>query len=104
MISFQIYHELYLHCFYYLPYGIINPPYDFYPFPDLEEEGNYIQNILENKKTSTQMSLEKEEQERKELQKMIMGEEGKKSGAGAAADEDDTSQFGFGTPGETRYG
>ena len=48
------------------------------------------------------MTLEKEEQERKELQKMIMGEEDKDGDKrkGAKKDEDENSQFGFGTPGK----
>ncbi|XP_039293213.1 transcription initiation factor TFIID subunit 1 [Nilaparvata lugens] len=41
---------------------------------DIEEMGKNIENMLANKKTSTQLSLEKEEQERQELRKMIMGE------------------------------
>ncbi|XP_008178827.1 transcription initiation factor TFIID subunit 1 isoform X2 [Acyrthosiphon pisum] len=40
---------------------------------DIEEMGKNIENMLSNKKTSTQLSLEKEEQERHELRKMIMG-------------------------------
>ncbi|XP_075228523.1 TATA-box binding protein associated factor 1 isoform X4 [Lycorma delicatula] len=43
---------------------------------DIEEMGKNIENMLANKKTSTQLSLEKEEQERQELRKMIMGEGG----------------------------
>lgn len=31
--------------------------------------------MLQNKKTSSQLSREREEQERKELQRMLMGEE-----------------------------
>lgn len=34
--------------------------------------GKNIENMLANKKTSTQLSLEREEQERQELRKMIM--------------------------------
>lgn len=47
------------------------------------------------------MTLEKEEQERKELQKMIMGEEDKDGDKrkGTKKEEDESSQFGFGTPG-----
>ncbi|KAL1130727.1 hypothetical protein AAG570_011968 [Ranatra chinensis] len=41
---------------------------------DIEEMGKNIENMLANKKTSTQLSLEKEEQERQELRKLIMGE------------------------------
>ncbi|XP_012780796.2 transcription initiation factor TFIID subunit 1 isoform X6 [Maylandia zebra] len=42
---------------------------------DFEEMGKNIENMLQNKKTSTQLSREREEQERKELQRMLMGEE-----------------------------
>ncbi|XP_033222126.1 transcription initiation factor TFIID subunit 1 isoform X2 [Belonocnema kinseyi] len=41
---------------------------------DIEEMGKNIENMLSNKKTSTQLSLEKEEQQRHELRKMLMGE------------------------------
>lgn len=41
---------------------------------DIEEMGKNIENMLSNKKTSTQLNHEKEEQERRELQKMILGE------------------------------
>ncbi|CAG7727818.1 unnamed protein product [Allacma fusca] len=44
---------------------------------DIEEMGKSIENMLSNKKTSSQLNYEKEEQERRELQQMIMGE-GKK--------------------------
>lgn len=40
--------------------------------------GKNIENMLANKKTSTQLSLEREEQERQELRKMIMEGEDKK--------------------------
>ncbi|KAG7166143.1 transcription initiation factor TFIID subunit 1-like, partial [Homarus americanus] len=68
---------------------------------DMEEKGKYIENILANKKTSSQMTMEKEEQERKELQKMIMGDDDKDGDKrkGTKKDEDENSQFGFGTPG-----
>ncbi|XP_069701181.1 transcription initiation factor TFIID subunit 1 isoform X2 [Periplaneta americana] len=39
---------------------------------DIEEMGKNIENMLSNKKTSTQLSMEKEEQERQELRKMFM--------------------------------
>ncbi|KAG7516654.1 transcription initiation factor TFIID subunit 1-like isoform X3 [Solea senegalensis] len=42
---------------------------------DFEEMGKNIENMLQNKKTSSQLSREREEQERKELQRMLMGEE-----------------------------
>ena len=44
---------------------------------DIEEMGKSIENMLSNKKTSSQLNFEKEEQERRELQQMIMGD-GKK--------------------------
>ncbi|XP_070554018.1 transcription initiation factor TFIID subunit 1-like [Ptychodera flava] len=44
---------------------------------DLEEMEKNIESMLSNKKTSSQLSHEKEEQERKELQRMLMGEESK---------------------------
>ncbi|KAJ8968634.1 hypothetical protein NQ317_014760 [Molorchus minor] len=46
---------------------------------DIEEMGKNIENMLANKKTSTQLSLEREEQERQELRKMIL--EGEKDRA-----------------------
>ncbi|XP_034951275.1 transcription initiation factor TFIID subunit 1 [Chelonus insularis] len=41
---------------------------------DIEEMGKNIENMLSNKKTSSQLSLEREEQQRQELRKMLMGE------------------------------
>lgn len=41
---------------------------------DLEELGKNLENMLANKKTSTQLSMEREEQERQELLKKIMEE------------------------------
>ncbi|KAB5515398.1 hypothetical protein PHYPO_G00249880 [Pangasianodon hypophthalmus] len=43
---------------------------------DFEEMGKNIENMLQNKKTSSQLSREREEEERKELQRMLMGDEG----------------------------
>ncbi|XP_049286152.1 transcription initiation factor TFIID subunit 1 isoform X2 [Anopheles funestus] len=43
---------------------------------DLEELGKNLENMLANKKTSTQLSLEREEQERQELLRKIMEEQG----------------------------
>uniref|UniRef100_A0A7N6BCZ6 Transcription initiation factor TFIID subunit n=1 Tax=Anabas testudineus TaxID=64144 RepID=A0A7N6BCZ6_ANATE len=40
---------------------------------DFEEMGKNIENMLQNKKTSSQLSREREEQERKELQRMLLG-------------------------------
>nr|XP_016853318.1 PREDICTED: transcription initiation factor TFIID subunit 1 isoform X4 [Anolis carolinensis] len=42
---------------------------------DFEEMGKNIENMLQNKKTSSQLSREREEQERKELQRMLMGDD-----------------------------
>ncbi|XP_064636542.1 transcription initiation factor TFIID subunit 1-like isoform X2 [Lineus longissimus] len=42
---------------------------------DFEEMGKNIENMLANKKTTSQMKLEQEEQERIKLHKMIMGED-----------------------------
>ncbi|XP_035682645.1 transcription initiation factor TFIID subunit 1-like [Branchiostoma floridae] len=42
---------------------------------DFEEMGKNIENMLANKKTSQQITREREEAERKELQRMIMGED-----------------------------
>jgi transcription initiation factor TFIID subunit 1 len=41
---------------------------------DMEELGKNLENMLANKKTSTQMLLEREEQERRELLQKIMEE------------------------------
>ncbi|XP_029644075.1 transcription initiation factor TFIID subunit 1 isoform X1 [Octopus sinensis] len=46
---------------------------------DFEEMGKNIENMLANKKTSSQISLEREEQMRKELQKMLMEESNKEN-------------------------
>uniref|UniRef100_A0A3B4CY33 Transcription initiation factor TFIID subunit 1 n=1 Tax=Pygocentrus nattereri TaxID=42514 RepID=A0A3B4CY33_PYGNA len=43
---------------------------------DFEEMGKNIENMLQNKKTSSQLSREREEEERKELQRMLLGEDG----------------------------
>uniref|UniRef100_A0A673W9T9 Transcription initiation factor TFIID subunit n=1 Tax=Salmo trutta TaxID=8032 RepID=A0A673W9T9_SALTR len=64
---------------------------------DFEEMGKNIENMLQNKKTSSQLSREKEEQERKELQRMLMGEESDRDHKGPSAlstgshKDDDTS-------------
>lgn len=42
---------------------------------DIEEMGKNIENMLSNKKTSSQLSHEREEAERRELQRLIMGED-----------------------------
>ncbi|XP_055631687.1 transcription initiation factor TFIID subunit 1 isoform X2 [Toxorhynchites rutilus septentrionalis] len=54
---------------------------------DLEELGKNLENMLANKKTSTQLSLEREEQERQELLRKIMEEQGSSKG-GKKKDED----------------
>ncbi len=47
---------------------------------DLNEMGKNIENMLSNKKTSSQFLREREEVERRKLQKMIMGEESNDGG------------------------
>ncbi|XP_055929152.1 transcription initiation factor TFIID subunit 1-like [Argiope bruennichi] len=42
---------------------------------DIEEMGKNIENMLSSKKTSSQLSHEREEAERRELQKLILGED-----------------------------
>ncbi|NWI16598.1 TAF1 factor, partial [Crypturellus soui] len=56
---------------------------------DFEEMGKNIENMLQNKKTSSQLSREREEQERKELQRMLLGEDTSTSGASANSHKDD---------------
>uniref|UniRef100_A0A7N6A6W1 Transcription initiation factor TFIID subunit n=1 Tax=Anabas testudineus TaxID=64144 RepID=A0A7N6A6W1_ANATE len=64
---------------------------------DFEEMGKNIENMLQNKKTSSQLSREREEQERKELQRMLLGEEsdrdnkGRKDFTSFCSTDDDTS-------------
>ncbi|XP_003736702.3 transcription initiation factor TFIID subunit 1 isoform X2 [Drosophila pseudoobscura] len=57
---------------------------------DLEELGKNLENMLSNKKTSTQLSLEREEQERQELLRQLDEEHG--DGASRAKAKDDASQ------------
>ncbi|CAG9761722.1 unnamed protein product [Ceutorhynchus assimilis] len=57
---------------------------------DIEEMGKNIENMLANKKTSTQLSLEREEQERQELRKMIM--EGDKERKEKKKEEDESQE------------
>ncbi|XP_045448768.1 transcription initiation factor TFIID subunit 1 [Melitaea cinxia] len=45
---------------------------------DLEEMGKNLENMLANKKTTEQLTMEREEAERAELRKMIMGQSEKK--------------------------
>ncbi|XP_065085735.1 transcription initiation factor TFIID subunit 1-like isoform X2 [Ochlerotatus camptorhynchus] len=54
---------------------------------DLEELGKNLENMLANKKTSTQLSLEREEQERQDLLRKIMEEQGS-SNRGKKKDDD----------------
>ncbi|XP_015602536.1 transcription initiation factor TFIID subunit 1 isoform X2 [Cephus cinctus] len=60
---------------------------------DIEEMGKNIENMLSNKKTSTQLSMEREEQQRQELRKMLMGEvqEQDKKSKEKKKDEEDES-------------
>lgn len=67
---------------------------------DIEEMGKNIENMLSNKKTSTQLSLEREEQQRHELRKMLMGdvqEQDKKSKEKKKDEEDDSPVNSFST-------
>uniref|UniRef100_A0A8C9U6J7 Transcription initiation factor TFIID subunit n=1 Tax=Scleropages formosus TaxID=113540 RepID=A0A8C9U6J7_SCLFO len=57
---------------------------------DFEEMGKNIENMLQNKKTSSQLSHEREEQERKQLQRMLMGEESDRD-KGSHKDDDASS-------------
>ena len=59
---------------------------------DIEEMGKNIENMLDNKKTSSQLSREREEQERRELQKMILGEGSMKKDKSRLDEEDSSSQ------------
>ncbi|XP_056266046.1 transcription initiation factor TFIID subunit 1 [Pseudoliparis swirei] len=52
---------------------------------DFEEMGKNIENMLQNKKTSSQLSREREEQERKELHRMLMGDENERDHKGRKA-------------------
>ncbi|KRF83070.1 transcription initiation factor TFIID subunit 1 isoform X4 [Drosophila virilis] len=58
---------------------------------DLEELGKNLENMLANKKTSTQLSLEREEQERQELLRQLEEEQGD-SGSKTAKSKDDATQ------------
>lgn len=66
---------------------------------DIEEMGKNIENMLSNKKTSTQLSLEREEQQRHELRKMLMGdaqEQDKKAKDKKKDDDEDSPVNNFG--------
>ncbi|KAL7730813.1 hypothetical protein ACLKA6_003581 [Drosophila palustris] len=54
---------------------------------DLEELGKNLENMLANKKTSTQLSLEREEQERQELLRQLEEEQGDGASKSKAKDE-----------------
>lgn len=56
---------------------------------DIEEMGKNIENMLSNKKTSTQLSLEREEQQRHELRKMLMGEVQEQEKKGKKKDDEE---------------
>lgn len=62
---------------------------------DIEEMGKNIENMLSNKKTSTQLSLEREEQQRHELRKLLIDEaqeqDNKKGKESKKKDEEDDS-------------
>ncbi|CAG9856159.1 unnamed protein product [Phyllotreta striolata] len=57
---------------------------------DMEALGKNIENMLANKKTSTQLSMEREEQERQELRKMIL--EGEKKEKEKKKNEEDNDE------------
>ncbi|XP_058174167.1 transcription initiation factor TFIID subunit 1 [Anopheles ziemanni] len=56
---------------------------------DLEELGKNLENMLANKKTSTQLSLEREEQERQDLLRKIMEGQGGNGGGQKKKKDDD---------------
>uniref|UniRef100_A0A8C3V3G6 Transcription initiation factor TFIID subunit n=1 Tax=Catharus ustulatus TaxID=91951 RepID=A0A8C3V3G6_CATUS len=58
---------------------------------DFEEMGKNIENMLQNKKTSSQLSREREEQERKELQRMLLGEDNASAASANSHKDDDTA-------------
>lgn len=68
---------------------------------DIEEMGKNIENMLANKKTSSQLSREREEQERQELRKIFMGEGSEEQRKAKKEKKDDENQEGnfFGQPG-----
>ncbi|XP_030020533.1 transcription initiation factor TFIID subunit 1 isoform X3 [Manduca sexta] len=59
---------------------------------DLEEMGKNLENMLANKKTTEQLSLEREEAERAELRKMIMGQSEKKPQINQADQQQSSNQ------------
>ncbi|XP_050517356.1 transcription initiation factor TFIID subunit 1 isoform X2 [Diabrotica virgifera virgifera] len=60
---------------------------------DIEEMGKNIENMLANKKTSSQLSLEREEQERQELRKMILEGEKKEKDKKKIEDESEDQNY-----------
>ncbi|XP_011186353.2 transcription initiation factor TFIID subunit 1 isoform X5 [Zeugodacus cucurbitae] len=69
---------------------------------DLEELGKNLENMLSNKKTSTQLSLEREEQEREELLKKIMEDQEGGKGSKSKDGKDDNSQQQVSNPNQGR--
>uniref|UniRef100_A0A0A1XJA3 Transcription initiation factor TFIID subunit n=1 Tax=Zeugodacus cucurbitae TaxID=28588 RepID=A0A0A1XJA3_ZEUCU len=69
---------------------------------DLEELGKNLENMLSNKKTSTQLSLEREEQEREELLKKIMEDQEGGKGGKSKDGKDDNSQQQVSNPNQGR--
>ncbi|UYV74640.1 TAF1 [Cordylochernes scorpioides] len=71
---------------------------------DIEELGKNIEKMLANKKTSTQICHEQEEVERKELQKLIMGDENlekkKKDNEKNKEKDDDAASLGSNSAGK----
>nr|XP_049699918.1 transcription initiation factor TFIID subunit 1 isoform X5 [Helicoverpa armigera] len=61
---------------------------------DLEEMGKNLENMLANKKTTEQLSLEREEAERAELRKMILGQSEKKPQINQNDQQQSSSQAG----------
>lgn len=61
---------------------------------DLEEMGKNLENMLANKKTTEQLSMEREEAERAELRKMIMGQSEKKPQINPSDQQQTSSQAG----------
>ncbi|CAG2241575.1 TAF1 [Mytilus edulis] len=62
---------------------------------DFEEMGKNLESMLSNKKTSSQLSHEREEQERKELHKMLCGgDDPKDKGKKRKDDSDSTPSIG----------
>ncbi|XP_067618163.1 transcription initiation factor TFIID subunit 1 isoform X3 [Eurosta solidaginis] len=69
---------------------------------DLEELGKNLENMLSNKKTSTQLSLEREEQEREELLKKIMEDQEGGKGSKSKDGKDENSQQAISNPNQGR--